>query len=657
MKVEAQTAKRTCRRLERRFRRTQRDDDKKAFAAARTKAREKISQSRADKLKEQVAESAGDPAKMWRTTRRLLHSAPSCNLDDDECMTMSKAFGQFFIDKISNIRNAITVALSSNTDQIKPIDRTNNGPHLSEFSEVKVDEVIKLFNSMPNKSSPLDVLPTSLLKSCSNVFAPIVARLANLSFTEGQFPSSLKTAQVLPLLKKPGLDRSAPANYRPISNLSTVSKVIERLALARLKPHVYSSSNFNPLQSAYRPGHSTETALLHILNSLYEAIDSKKLTVLIGLDLSAAFDTVDYDILVERLRSDFGINNMVLKWIESYLMNRKQYVKLGRHCSETTVCSAGVPQGSVLGPILFALYVSPVGAVISSYGVQYHQYADDTQLFYALKASSIETDITILETCSRAVKRWFLENGLQLNPDKSEAMFAGTAQQLSAVKNVKHVSVAGAVIPVRTELKSLGVTLDCRLTFGAHVNTVAKACNYHMWSLRHIRHLLTYDIALTLACSLVGAKLDYCNAVLYGAPDTSIAVLQRVQNSLARIVLQQPKCSHATPLLRSLHWLPMKKRIEFKLAFLTYKLRLTSTPIYLARLLSDKTTNGAMTLRSSSKPQLTETRTRTDYGARAFRVAAPKIWNTLPADIQLAPCLTTFKKRLKTSLFAAAYDC
>src|SRR5664279_711335 len=191
-------------------------------------------------------------------------------------------------------------------------------------------------------------------------------------------------------------------------------------------------------------------------------------------------------ILIKRLRSEFGINDTALNWIESYLTNRKQYVKLGRHCSETTVCDAGVPQGSVLGPILFALYVSPVGDVISSHGVQYHQYADDTQLFYALDASKIVLNMNILETCTRAVKRWFLENGLQLNPDKSEVMLVGTTQQLSAADHVKHVSVAGALIPVKTELKSLGVTFDSRLTFNTHVNNIAKACNYHIWSLRHI---------------------------------------------------------------------------------------------------------------------------------------------------------------------------
>ena len=203
----------------------------------------------------------------------------------------------------------------------------------------------------------------------------------------------------------------------------------------------------------------------------------------------------------------------------------------------------------------------------------------------------------------------------------------------------------------------MGVILDSRLTFSTHVNAVAKACNYHIWALRHIRHLLTQDVAVTLACCLVGAKLDYCNSLLYDAPDKSIAVLRRVQYALARMVRQQPKYTHATPLLHSLHWLPINQRLTLKLAMLTYKVRATSMPAYLANLLSDRTTNSSMALRSASRTILHVKRTRTDYGARAFGVTAPKIWNSLPADIQFAPSITVFKKRLKTFLFAAAFDC
>ena len=297
---------------------------------------------------------------------------------------------------------------------------------LNHLSPVSVDEVLKLFSCLPNKTSPLDYLHTAVLKSCSDVMAPLICRLANLSFADGVFPTCFKLAQVTPLLKKTSLDEDDPANYRPISNLNTISKVIERLALARFLPHVAASGNFSPLQSAYRKHHSTETALLKILGNLYRIIDEKKTAVLIGLDLSAAFDTIDHNILMERLHSVFGVSDVALKWIGTYLQGRSQYIKFAGEQSPTSPVEVGMPQGSVLGPFLFSVYVSPIVNVITSFGVQHHQYADDTQLYMAVKSSINTDDMSRLEQCTLVVQDWFLQNGMLLNPEKSEVLLVGT---------------------------------------------------------------------------------------------------------------------------------------------------------------------------------------------------------------------------------------
>jgi hypothetical protein len=427
-------------------------------------------------------------------------------------------------------------------------NKQHKGEEITSFDDVSVFEVLKLIAQLPNKSSPRDTLPTPLLKQCAAVFAPIIAHLANISFKDGVFPSVFKTAQVLPLLKKPGLDRMEPANYRPISNLNTISKVIERLVLVRLRPHLMQSDNFSRFQSAYRAGHSTETALLHVLNSVYSLIDEKKLTVLVGLDLSAAFDLVNHQLLLRRLKCVFGVSGMILNWISSYLHDRHQYVQLGRHRSSSVLCGSGVPQGGVLSALLFIAYVAPVGDVISGCGMNYHQYADDTQLFIAVRTSKIQSELSVIEVCSTLVQQWFAINELLLNPDKSEVIFFGTSAQLKSAAAVNTVTVAGSCLPLTTEVKSLGVILDSRLSFDAHVNAVCRACNYHIWALRHIRRLLPDDVAKMLACSIVATRLDYCNSLLYGSSKGNLAKLQRVQNSLARVVSQVPKLTHAAPL-------------------------------------------------------------------------------------------------------------
>ena len=199
------------------------------------------------------------------------------------------------------------------------------------FQPVAVNEVRKLLASIPCKTSPLDVLPCSLLKDCTDVFAPVIARLATMSLQAGTFPARFKSAQVLPLLKKAGLDRSSPVNYRPISNLSTVSKILEKLEQSCLRPHLMSSANFSQFQSVYRQGHCTETALIDVLDNVCTAADVKQVTVLIGLDLSAAFDTVCHQTLLQRLETEFGVSETALSFIESYLTDRKQFVELGQH--------------------------------------------------------------------------------------------------------------------------------------------------------------------------------------------------------------------------------------------------------------------------------------------------------------------------------------
>jgi len=206
---------------------------------------------------------------------------------------------------------------------------------------------------------------------CSPTFSELIAYLANLSFHEGCFPSSLTQAIVTPLLKKPGLDSSSPFNYRPISNLNNISKILERLFLTRLQPHVTSSPNFNPLQSAYRRAHSTETALVNTQDYICTTAGRSLPTILVSLDLGPAFDTIDHCTLFNRLENSFDVTGLALSWIRSYLSNRSQCVAMGTSQSNFVSLNTGVPQGSVLGPLLFFLYTSPVGQLISSYGISH----------------------------------------------------------------------------------------------------------------------------------------------------------------------------------------------------------------------------------------------------------------------------------------------
>ena len=298
--------------------------------------------------------------------------------------------------------------------------------------------------------------------------------------------------------------------------------------------------------------------------------------------------------------------------------------------------------------IIFNHIISFMAGVITPFGVSFHQIADDTQLYIKIDPADTKHSLNTLDRCSCAVHDWFNHNGLSLNPSKSEILFMGTRQQVDKV-SPSEVPVLGCVIVPSDGIKSLGVRLDKNLNFNKHVDEICKSVHYHSRALRHIRGNLNTDTAKEIACAIGFSRLDYCNGILQGISAANINKLQRAQNTLARLVVGSRRNEHITPILKKLHWLPVRKRITFKIATLTHKVRTTQQPAYLASLINSYQPERA--LRSSNAGLLTVPRTRTALASRAFSVCAPVIWNSLPRNIREINSISGFKRSLKTHLF------
>ena len=461
----------------------------------------------------------------------------------------------------------------------------------------------------------------------------------------------MKKAVVKPLLKKSNLDQNILKNYRPVSNLSFLSKIFEKVVLNQLFQYLNINCLLSPNQSAYRSAHSTETALLKVTNDIQTALDTGDITVLTLLDLSAAFETIDYSILLDILVSSYGITGTALTWFKSYLTNRTQSVNIDNHTSQSSPLAFGVPQGSVLGPVLFIMYTKPLHTLIQTHSIQDQSFADDTQIYQSCKPHLASETLFSLQTCIKDVKTWMTNHKLKLNDDKTEALLFHSSRSFSDCSKPASIDICSSTIPFSPFARNLGFILSDDLTIDTHITNICRSAYNELRKISAIRQFLSTDVTKTLMCSFVLSRLDYANSLLANFPKKSIQRLQKVQNAAARLTLKLRKTEHTTPALKQLHWLPIEARIIYKICLHCHNFFHATSPAYFSELLTIYTP--ARSLRSSQDKFLLSTpltRTKT-YGERSFSYTAPTHWNSLPYDIRQQKTLHTFKKDLKTYLF------
>ena len=593
-------------------------------------------------------ESAKNSKTLFNVANELLGAKQTKPLPDD-CprAQLPQIFSDFFSDKIKHIRTDL-----DNTETSPPSFNIYEGVPFLKFQPVSVKDIHDIVIAAPSKTCVLDPLPTDLVKGHIDILAPIITDIVNLSLSTGTVPKDLKRAVITPILKKHNLDPNTLKNYRPVSNLPFISKILEKVVLKQCQYHLRQNNLLETRQSAYRKNHSTETAVLSVMEELLSNIDERLVSLVALLDLSAAFDTIDHDILLSRLKHSFGFQGTVLKWFNSYLSDRYQSVCIDDVLSSPAPLSCGVPQGSVLGPVLFSLYTQPLSDVIISHKCSYHKYADDTQLCKSSHPDSFLSAQTSMQACIDDILTWMVSNKLKLNPEKTEAMVSGSKLQLNQISS-ESMTVDNNSIPFVQSVKYLGVTLDSSLTMQRHISDVCRSTFLALRRISSIRRFLSVQSTATLVHASITSRLDYCNSTLSGISSEQVARLQRVQNSAARLVLKKRKREHITPLFKQLHWLPISFRIEYKLAVFAFRYFDNSLPLYISQSLS--TYQSSRTLRSSSEKLLNVPRKNLKMGYRSFSSSLPRIWNSLPSTLRDIPTLSLFKTRLKTHLYQTAF--
>ena len=433
-------------------------------------------------------------------------------------------------------------------------------------------------------------------------------------------------------------------------------KVIEKHVDFHLTQHDDTNNLNDPYQSAYTKGCSTETALLRVQSDLLMEIDARNVGILILLDLSAAFDTIDHATLITRLKNKFGIIDGALQWIKSYMSGRMQCVTVNGERSNNVLLKYGVPQGSTFGPKAFKKYDRPLGFICEKHGLRYHIFADDTQIYIFFKpGDDIAKTLSIsrVQSCIEEIKLWMATNYLKHNEEKTEIVVIKHTNHSSKV-NISSINIGDSTIEPSPSARNLGVIFDSALNMEQHIANVCKKAWYELRKVSRLRKFLTEKAAITLVHAFVTSKLDYCNALMYGLPDTLHTKLQRVMNSAARIVMKISKFDSISPVLKDLHWLKIPQRVEYKILLLTFKALHGLAPMYLQDLIQVYTPPRA--LRSADLNLLFDPKVNLKcYGERAFVKASPGCWNRLPRDIRFITDVDSFKRAIKTHLFEKSF--
>ena len=337
-----------------------------------------------------------------------------------------------------------------------------------------------------------------------------LVHIVNMSLSTGIFPEPLKTAIVKPLLKKPTLNCTSFRNFRPVSNISFMSKVIEKVIAFQFHSHMTWHNLFEELQSAYKAHHSTETTLVKRFNDIILNVESGSGSFLLLLDLSSNFDTIDYDLLCSVFEHHLGISGTALKLLKSFLTGRSQAVIINGVKSELKKLTCGVPQGSVLRPLEFCNYLIPLGNILKYHNVQYHMY---TQVYISFKLKTPHEAVDTISECISDLRTWMINHKLKINNSKTE--FLIIRSQFSKVTLPKlTVTVGDTEISYSDEARNLGVNFDSFMNLEPHIPQVCRVAYMHLRNVRKIRNTLTDKAASQLIHAFVTSRIDYCISIL-----------------------------------------------------------------------------------------------------------------------------------------------
>jgi len=623
-------------------------DELRKYKRMKKDHRKNIADSRRKQTLEDLQAQRKNPKSLWATLHSIAQNKPApAQLNHfDDPIVAAKEFNSHYAQVGEKVFNE--VSMKSNSEGRNKNYLTNDSKQQDDNCELWKPKPVycsaiigQIVNSLKNTNATgVDDISLKFVKDGLPILEPYLMTIINTSIATKLFPDVWKTSIIKPLYKSG--DPSSPINYRPISLLPVFSKILEKFIANQLANFLETSNSLHPNQYAYRPKISTQDALLNINETIYEQIDKGNLTLLLLLDLSKAFDSVDHELLLKKLQN-LSIDP---QWFSSYLSNRNHAVCLQNTTSPFLPNKFGVPQGSILGPILFSIFVNDIPKMPAD--VTISMYADDVQIAIPFPPNNASATCKRAEMILNNLKIWYDSNGLKLNSNKTQCIIIGNHSKNSHLSNFS-LTFGDSIIKPLDCVKNLGVLFDSKMTFEPHIIKTCKKVNGTLMFINRVKHLLNRKSRNILIDSLVLSNFHYCPLIWSKATKCTLHHLQKSLNFAAKVVTNGKfrKKDHVSPLLKRLQWPSIQNHLLIKEALFVHR-----------SLKTKRSTAQLVHFTPSSLQSKRETRNfnvsikyrKTNNGKKALSVSGAHLWNSLPNELRVMKSKTVFNKYITEHL-------
>lgn len=602
-------------------------------------------------INDKLDKANGDSKEVWKVYNETTRRTKVKETIEPDMMNQQKAdkFNTFFATIGLDIQKKMKLNNEPPLDpELTQVPDTPNPIHINfKFKAETISSIEKLIDNIRNDVAiGEDMIGAKLIKDMKNTISPILAKIVNKGYETNSFPNSMKKAAIKPIHKKGNIDEIS--NYRPISILPTLSKIFEKAAANQMVPYLENNNILHPNQHAYRKLHSTVTCLIEVLTYVYSLIDKKKPTAIISLDLSKAFDSIDHKLLLKKL-SKMGLEENAVNWVKSYLTNRKQITKFKNFKSKEEKVYSGIPQGSIVGPLLFLCYTNDFHEELGN-DCKTFAYADDTQL--VIEATNLKQLQKKAEKVISLAQKWYKNNIMKNNIGKTEVIVINTTQKNEYIKLTVKDEGRNVIITSKQHIELLGVIIDNKLNWKKQVNNVKKKSFNATRNIHRINHLLPMNHRLNLYHAVISPQFSYADIVWGGCNQKEKLSLQRVQNFAAKSITGNRKYDSATNSLKKLQLLNLQQRLTVHETVFAHKAIQDKSSANINKIYKDHLSIG--NTRQAANRKLTVPTHKTSKFERSPLYRTITSWNKVPNSINTEN-IKQHKKQLQAFMINQTY--